>query len=135
MTASKRRWFAYSLRTLFIVVTVFGCWLGYELNWIRQRHEFIAEQRSVFRHSPTLAGPIDPDDPIQEVSRAPGLLWLFGENGASLLLLQIFVENYDGADSDAYPEVQLAKELFPEAKVTWVVFDAMDHAPNPRVSE
>jgi hypothetical protein len=37
MTAPNRRWFQWSLRTLFVVVTVFGCWLGYEFNWIRQR--------------------------------------------------------------------------------------------------
>jgi hypothetical protein len=28
-TAPKRRWFAFSLRTLFVLVTVFGIWLGY----------------------------------------------------------------------------------------------------------
>lgn len=28
MTAPKRRW-SYSLRTLFVVVTVFGCWFGW----------------------------------------------------------------------------------------------------------
>jgi hypothetical protein len=27
-TAPKRRWFKYSLRTLFVVVTAFGVWLG-----------------------------------------------------------------------------------------------------------
>ena len=46
MTAPKRRWFRFSLRMMFVVVTVFGCWLGYELNWIRQRHEI-----SNHRHS------------------------------------------------------------------------------------
>jgi len=38
--APKRRWFRWSLRTMFVVVTVCG-WIGYQLNWIRQRHEFI----------------------------------------------------------------------------------------------
>jgi hypothetical protein len=38
----KRRWFAFSLRTLFVVVTLVACWLGYELNWIRQRRDFAA---------------------------------------------------------------------------------------------
>jgi hypothetical protein len=37
--APKRRWFAYSLRTLFVVVTVFGCWLGWNINIVRQRRE------------------------------------------------------------------------------------------------
>ena len=40
MTAPKRRWPQFSLRTLFVVVTVFGCWLGYQLNWIQQRKGF-----------------------------------------------------------------------------------------------
>ena len=42
MTAQpRRRWFrfAFSLRTLFVVVTIFACWLGYHMNWIRQRHD------------------------------------------------------------------------------------------------
>jgi hypothetical protein len=31
------------LRTLFVVVTAFGCWLGYEMNWIRQRRTIIGD--------------------------------------------------------------------------------------------
>ena len=33
--------FRFSLRTLFVVVTVACVWLGYQLNWIRQRHEIL----------------------------------------------------------------------------------------------
>ena len=43
MTAPNRRWFRYGLRTLFVVVTAVACWLAYELNWIYQRHKFLAE--------------------------------------------------------------------------------------------
>jgi hypothetical protein len=32
---ADRRWFQYSLRTLFIIVTVFAVWLGWELSIIR----------------------------------------------------------------------------------------------------
>jgi hypothetical protein len=39
--APKRRWFRFSLRTLFVVVTLFGCWLGYNLNWIRARRNVL----------------------------------------------------------------------------------------------
>jgi hypothetical protein len=35
----RRRWFRYSLRTLFVLVTVFGIWLGVQVKWIRDRHE------------------------------------------------------------------------------------------------
>ena len=45
--APKRRW-TFTLRTLFVVVTVFGIWLGYEMNWIRERHAFLT-RRAEFR--------------------------------------------------------------------------------------
>lgn len=65
----RRRWFRFSLRALFLVVTAFGCWLGYQLNWIRQREEFLASGRGsesiyVISHQPI---------------RAPRVLSLLGE--------------------------------------------------------
>jgi hypothetical protein len=39
-----RRWFRWSLRTMFVVTMVFGCvfaWLVYHISWIRQRREAI----------------------------------------------------------------------------------------------
>src|ERR1700690_2367557 len=35
--APKRRWLRFSLRTLFVVVTVFGIWLGWQTNVVRER--------------------------------------------------------------------------------------------------
>ena len=43
-TKPKRHWFRFSLRTLFVLVTIIGVaagWVAYQLNWIRQRHEFL----------------------------------------------------------------------------------------------
>ena len=39
--APKRRWFRWSLRTMFVVVTVVAVLLGWELKFIRERHEFL----------------------------------------------------------------------------------------------
>ncbi len=39
---NRRRWFSFSLRTLFVAITLFACLLGYEMNWIRQRRQVIA---------------------------------------------------------------------------------------------
>jgi hypothetical protein len=36
---------SFTLRTLFVVVTVICCVLGYEMNWIRQRHAYLAENK------------------------------------------------------------------------------------------
>ena len=32
-----RRWFRFSVRTMFVVVTVVCAWLGYHTNWIGER--------------------------------------------------------------------------------------------------
>ena len=37
MTAPNRRWFRFSLWALFLVVTVFGIWLGWQVNIVRRR--------------------------------------------------------------------------------------------------
>jgi hypothetical protein len=42
--APNRRWFRYSLRTLFIVVTLFACWLGWNLNKVRQREQVLRQK-------------------------------------------------------------------------------------------
>ena len=39
----RRRWLAFSLRTLFVIVTLFSmilAWGTYQINWIRERREF-----------------------------------------------------------------------------------------------
>ena len=39
----KRRWFRFSLRTLFVLVTIAGLaagWVLHQLNWLEQRREF-----------------------------------------------------------------------------------------------
>ena len=60
--------FRFSLRTLFVVVTVFGVWLGWQLNWIKQRHRAAAGIGRTGTRGVS-------------VPRAPGLLWVLGERG------------------------------------------------------
>jgi hypothetical protein len=35
----SHRWLRFSLRWLFIVITLIGIWLGIQVNWLRQRQE------------------------------------------------------------------------------------------------
>jgi hypothetical protein len=35
-------WLRFSLRALFVVLTALCCWLGYQLNWIKQRRAILA---------------------------------------------------------------------------------------------
>jgi hypothetical protein len=39
----NRRYFQFSLRTLFALMTILCIWLGYQLNWIRERHKALEE--------------------------------------------------------------------------------------------
>jgi hypothetical protein len=105
----KRRWFRFSLRTLFVVVTVFGCWLGYELNWIRQRHEAIywLEASSDSWYAPSQTGAKVQADP-------PWSLRLFGERA----IVGIGMDRQQFTGLVPYSPTEL-KRLFPEARVDY----------------
>ena len=48
MTAPpKRRWFSFSLRTMFALVTVFGVYLGWQLRIVRERKAVLVELQSL----------------------------------------------------------------------------------------
>jgi hypothetical protein len=42
-TPTRRRWFQFSLRTLFLLVTAFAIGLGSELSYIRQRRAWVSD--------------------------------------------------------------------------------------------
>jgi len=39
----KWSWLTFSLRTMLVVVTVFACWLGWELKFIRERKAWMRD--------------------------------------------------------------------------------------------
>jgi hypothetical protein len=113
----RRIWFRFSLRTLFVLVTLFGCamgWVAYSLNWIRQRREFCAR--------PDVEALVVADG---DYSQAPAFLWLFGEKGRGIIRiiidLPVWPEAVVPADRKRTVEEQTlldhAKNLFPEAEV------------------
>lgn len=107
--APKRRWFRWSLRTLFVVVTLVCCWLGYAIPWIKQRHAFLAQ--------PGINIDNINDSPPATLNRwgnnwpvfAPGGLWLLGEHGFVSVWLP---PNFWTPEREAE-----AARLFPEAVV------------------
>jgi hypothetical protein len=89
MTAApKRRWLRYSLRTLFVVVTVFGVWLGWQASIVHERKRILSslERQASDSFNPYVAlfkmkqatlklGPADwpwPTNPIPWVRRMLG---------------------------------------------------------------
>jgi hypothetical protein len=98
----RRRWYQFSLRTMFvltIVVSIPLAWVGYSLNWIRQRREAIRcgyVIKSPWSRVLARNGSNMPD--------APWALRIFGERGVTCVI--------------CIPEYrEMAKRLFPEARI------------------
>ncbi len=92
--------FRFRLRTLLIAVAVLAvpcAWVGYQLNWIRQRHaEGSLWPKGIPRWATQTPYP-----------RGPGFLWMFGEYGR----YQVFCRRGD---------FERISRLFPEAHVSEV---------------
>lgn len=138
---------SFSLRTLIICVTALCIWLGYQVNWIRQREAFLAEQFT--RHLKTQRFVLDEQqqtivlqsDPTfvsewwheQLVTGkiAPWPIRWFGEEGVGSLWVVVRESDVtlrtsgdDGLGPVRWPEISTsqpdyrrAKRLFPEAQV------------------
>jgi hypothetical protein len=129
--------FKYTLSTLFLVITVIAACLGYQVRWIHQRHDFLAQVLATAEatwhgvDSPSKRGCIDfcvqqTDDPIP-----PWPLALFGEKGVSAIYLTIpekdirrVIVSIDAYGEYTQPEMDSsqpdfvrAKRLFPEAEI------------------
>ena len=100
--STRRRWFRFSLRTLFVFVTLVCVWLGYSANWISQR-------RAILR-TDGISVPEKWRRPPRPL--APGGLWILGEEGFRAIIV---AEQLQGSHDDL---IERVKKLFPEANVT-----------------
>jgi hypothetical protein len=117
VAAPKRRWLRFSLRTLFVMVTMLCCvvaWLFYAVRWIRERHDALAHL-----HIGSYAGsagavcnnvPIDVDQITSAArdAKPPWSIRLLGEAGVGTIAVYgpqhaLIAENL--------------RRLFPEASV------------------
>jgi hypothetical protein len=88
-----------------IVVLILG-WLTHNLNWIRQRHEFWDNNGPIWC-APNMN------------SSAPGLLWIFGENGTTGSIVC-----YGGKTVDEARKTKAnIDRLFPESSRVKVYYD------------
>ena len=95
----KPRWFRFSLRTFFVLLTLVACsawWLKVQLGWIRDRHDMLQQNIHWFA-----------EDYPEKRPQAPWSLRLFGEPGVVAIGVP-------------YAEHGHVQELFPEAEVRQV---------------
>jgi hypothetical protein len=91
----------FRLRTLFVLIAMLSvplAWIGYSLEWIRQRHQFLTPNSATY----PMTWPLNYKPP-------PLLLQPFGEEGIDEIILPT---------KPASPEqIEEARRLFPEAKI------------------
>jgi hypothetical protein len=119
MIAPRRRWYSFSLRTLFVAVTLVCvvAWVFCQLKWIRERHYLFTSKGGVYyakydAFPNGLPGSLTDTSAVwhggeaNEVSEvsAPWQLRLFGEPGCGLIVY--FYER-----DEAY-----LRRLFPESR-------------------
>jgi hypothetical protein len=116
------RWFRFSLRTLFVLVTVLGVflgWLGVQVKWIRDRREARACSEEwanayvvrIGPHTSTALASYFQPSTAWNYRPAPWSLRLFGEPGVYSIDVPSWVDDRD-------EEVRRMKRLFPEAEVS-----------------
>ncbi len=101
----KRRWFSFSLQTLFLFVTVVALWLGWE-------YRIVAERREVRRQIVEGGGWIRENEPWRNVIKPqPSLIRrLFGDE-----LLTGYDIHYP-LSPDESADVDPIRKVFPEAR-------------------
>ena len=107
MATPPRRWFAFRLRTLFVVVAVLALplgWVAYSLDRIRQRHVVMETE---WRHARWCDWTPE-EQPMAYTISAPWQLRLFGELGAWRIWL---------SPADSIEKFKEICGLFPEAEV------------------
>ena len=99
-----RRWFRFSLRTFFVLVTLLGVWLGVQFKWIHDRREAL---RWLIDLPPVRA------NIFLTGQKAPWSIRILGANGVGRIEMHLESPHEDGQFS-----VAKLKALFPEAEVT-----------------
>jgi hypothetical protein len=112
MTLLSGRWFRYSLRGLFVAVTLFGCWLGWASSVVRERQAVLRELRVDSKFRVVAANewtPLYPSGAPRDVAVIPITRRWLGDEA----IQEIW--RYDGF-SEA--ERQRLSRVFPEADLS-----------------
>ncbi len=121
--AIPKRWLRFSLRTLFVLLTLLGIWLGIQTKWAKDRTSYLEEHQ--YARSQPWKG--------DEIASAPRFLWLWGDPGVTRLKVQApgFWDQKEFHRTNAGPEAAEARELFPEAIIEVLDDDVLYYTWKP----
>ena len=106
----KRRWFSFSLRTMFVATTLVACWLGWQVKIVRDRKEmrqWIVANSGTTHHEdePFLGVRFDTIETLRPISRIRQLL---GDEEVTCIALP---------PTSTRSEQEQIRKLFPESKI------------------
>lgn len=122
MPNTNRRWpFSFSLRTLFVLVTVLCCWLGWEVSVVRQRRAVLKEAKAnpAFQIVPAAAWRqrYSPGTPPTRVASIPRWRTWLGDEAIQEIVYFQYAQGYSETQltrlKTTFPEAE-AHEIFPE---------------------
>jgi hypothetical protein len=111
----RRRWFSFSLRTLFVVMTLLACWLGWELSVIRERkavrQQLAAKGTFQFTTSAVYAERYQGGPPPSSIPKISMIRTWLGDEAIAEIWHSYHHDEFFEADR------KLAAETFPEAEI------------------
>jgi hypothetical protein len=116
---SSRRWLTFSLRGMFVFITLLGIWLGWQVNWLRQRQDARKwiEQHEVsggwsrMNPSEMIYEELDGSKHFGKAVDAPWSLRVFGESRLAYIRL-----DKSKLSEDDIARIDSLMALFPEAE-------------------
>jgi hypothetical protein len=129
---SRRRWFQFGSPTLILFVAVLACWLAYHVEWVRQRHEFLAHHDTL-RRQLEWNEEVPTKDHLAKGLKAPAIFTLTGEPSHQAVTVVVVVDDYvESPPIMEFDEWKRAESLFPEAEVFGAFISRRDvDAPPP----
>lgn len=116
LNSRRHRWRQFTLRGLFLFVSLLAAFLAYNVNWIHKRHEAQQKHRPLDGRIIVMGGTLSRTDYVVRPSfcDAPWPLRLMGEKGCSTILIR--QDTWPQTEAEA-AEWQRVESLFPEAEV------------------
>jgi len=117
----RRRWFNFSLRTLFIVVTVLCCWLAWESSVVRNRQAVLSRIRTNSAFNITTAQSYKEryptGTPVPSLARIPLVRRLLGDEAIQEIWFYRWVQSFSEEElsqlTRTFPEAE-TRESYPE---------------------